>query len=53
MINDAIKLLNKEGKIKSYKYIIIDEYQDTSLTKYNLIKTIKNVLVVIKDTLIL
>jgi len=42
MINDAIKVLNKEGKIKSYKYIIIDEYQDTSLTKYNLIKTIKN-----------
>ena len=42
MINDAIKVLNKGGKIKSYKYIIIDEYQDTSLTKYNLIKTIKN-----------
>ena len=42
MINDAIKVLNKKGKIKPYKYIIIDEYQDTSLTKYNMIKTIKN-----------
>lgn len=42
MINDAIKVLNKGGKIKPYKYIIIDEYQDTSLTKYNMIKTIKN-----------
>ena len=42
MINDAIKVLNKKGKIKPYKYIIIDEYQDTSLTKYNMIKNIKN-----------
>lgn len=41
MINDAIKVLKNNGKIKPYKYIIIDEYQDTSLTKYTLIKNIK------------
>lgn len=43
MINDAIKVIKKNGKIKPYKYIIIDEYQDTSLTKYILIKNIKEI----------
>ncbi len=38
MINYAAKIVNKV----KYKYIIIDEYQDTSYTRFNLIKQIKN-----------
>ena len=41
MINNASKVLMNNGYIKPYKYIIIDEYQDTSYTKYNLIRLIK------------
>ncbi|MBP3635761.1 MAG: UvrD-helicase domain-containing protein [Bacilli bacterium] len=41
MINNAINIVKNDGYIKQYKYIIIDEYQDTSLTKYELIKEIK------------
>ena len=41
MINDAIKIVINNGYIKKYKYIIIDEYQDTSYTKYKLIYEIK------------
>lgn len=41
MINKSIDIIRNGGYIKNYKYIIIDEYQDTSLTKYNLIKEIK------------
>lgn len=43
MINNAITSLKNYGNIKSYKYIIIDEYQDTSVTKYELIKEIKKI----------
>lgn len=42
MINYAIDIVKNGGCIKNYKYIIIDEYQDTSYTKYRLIKEIKN-----------
>jgi len=42
MINYAIDIIRSNGYIKRYKYIIIDEYQDTSYTKYLLIKEIKN-----------
>lgn len=38
MINNAAKIVNKVR----YKYIIIDEYQDTSFTRFNLIKKIKD-----------
>ncbi len=38
MINEAIKML--DYKTINYKYIIIDEYQDISLTKFKLIKKI-------------
>jgi DNA helicase-4 len=38
MINYAATIVNK----LKYKYIIIDEYQDTSYTRYNLIKQIKD-----------
>ena len=40
MINKAIHLVNTKG-IKDYKYIIVDEFQDTSLSKINLIKAIQ------------
>lgn len=43
MINEGINILKNKGYIKPYKYIIIDEYQDTSFTKYNLIKEIKKI----------
>ena len=43
MINKTINIL-KENKIcPKWKYIIIDEYQDTSITKYLLIKEIINI----------
>ena len=38
MINDAVIALKKGAKIDNYKYIIVDEYQDTSHTRYNLLK---------------
>ena len=41
MINLATKIVKKKG-IYPYKYIIIDEYQDTSLNKTNLIREIQN-----------
>lgn len=40
MINKAIDILNTKGLKKKWKYIIVDEYQDTSLTKFTLIKKI-------------
>lgn len=41
MINRAVDIVKNNGNIKKYKYIIIDEYQDTSIVKYNLITEIK------------
>ena len=40
MINKSIEVLKETKKIKKYKYIIVDEYQDTSLTKFNLLNEI-------------
>ena len=41
MINGATKLLNSnEYQIHKYSHIIIDEYQDISTSRYNLIKAI-------------
>ena len=42
MINKATDIIRNNGKICNYKYIIIDEYQDTSYAKYKLISEIKN-----------
>lgn len=39
LINYATKLVNKTSL--NYKYIIIDEFQDTSLIRFNLIKNIQ------------
>ena len=40
MINKAIEVLKETKKIKKYKYIIVDEYQDTSRVKFDLLKEI-------------
>ena len=41
VINLAISLIRKYGFKRYYKYIIIDEYQDISLNRFNLINEIK------------
>lgn len=43
MINKSISVLKKTQRIKKYKYIIVDEYQDTSLTKFHLLNEIINI----------
>lgn len=40
MINKASDCLVKNGLDLPYKYIIVDEYQDTSFTRYNLLRNI-------------
>lgn len=40
MINKTIDVLKNKGLMKKWKYIIVDEYQDTSITKFNLIKNV-------------
>lgn len=40
MISLATKKVNKNGYPKKTKYIIIDEFQDTSIVRFNLIKAI-------------
>ena len=42
MINNAVIALRKGAKIHDYKYIIVDEYQDTSYTRYSLLKEMQN-----------
>lgn len=42
MINKSIEVLKEKGIKKKYKYIIVDEYQDTSLTKFNMLKELIN-----------
>ncbi len=41
MIEICSKIIDKYGMKRFYKYIIIDEFQDTSLVRYNLIKKIQ------------
>lgn len=41
MIALATKVVHNHGKIPKYQYIIIDEYQDTSLLRENLVKEIQ------------
>ena len=43
MINDAVIQLRNGAFIHKYKYVLVDEYQDTSYTRYNLLKEIQNV----------
>ena len=42
LILEATKVVNKSKYIKKFKYIIIDEYQDSSYIRFNLIKEIVN-----------
>ena len=42
MINMATKMIKSKDVILNYEYIIIDEYQDMSVSRFNLIKEIKN-----------
>ena len=44
MISVATDIINKKGFNGTYKYILVDEFQDISHTKFNFIKTIKNIL---------
>ena len=41
MINEAVVKVKNNGSDKKYKYIMVDEFQDTSHTRFNLLKTIK------------
>jgi DNA helicase IV len=41
MINEATKIVKEGNAGFNYKYIIIDEYQDISMSRFNLIKEIK------------
>ena len=42
MIDTCSKIIDKYGMKRIYKYIIIDEFQDTSMVRYNLIKKIQD-----------
>ena len=42
MINEAIIELRNGAYIHDYKYVIVDEYQDTSYTRYNLLQEVQN-----------
>lgn len=42
MINNATRLVKKGKFDREYKYIFVDEFQDISYTRYQLIKTIQN-----------
>ena len=41
MIECATEVIKKYGMKRIYKYIIIDEFQDTSIVRYNLVKRIQ------------
>ncbi|MDD2286715.1 MAG: UvrD-helicase domain-containing protein [Paludibacter sp.] len=41
MINEAESIIASDPSPESYKYIIIDEYQDTSVGRYRLIRTLR------------
>ena len=42
MINASSRLIKKNGLKRYYTYIIIDEYQDISMNRYELVKLIKD-----------
>ena len=41
MINNATREVEKGNLHKTYRYILVDEYQDTSYTRYHLVKAIQ------------
>lgn len=40
MINEATQIVESGFKVKEYKYVIIDEFQDISVARYKLVKAI-------------
>lgn len=42
MINDASKKVEEGCIVHNYKYVIVDEYQDISFSRFNLLKAIVN-----------
>ena len=40
MINEATELVNSGFRVHQYKWVIIDEYQDISVSRFNLVKAI-------------
>lgn len=42
MINNATREVEKGNLNRNYRYILVDEYQDTSYTRYNLVKSIQD-----------
>lgn len=42
MINLSTKLIKENKYIHNYKYVIVDEYQDISIARYNLLKAMRN-----------
>ena len=42
MINDAVVKIKTSGVYNKFKYILVDEFQDTSHTRFNLLKALKN-----------
>ena len=42
MINLSTKLIEENKYIHNYKYVIVDEYQDISIARYNLLKTMRD-----------
>ena len=42
MINDARRCVDSKTYISPYKYVIVDEYQDISKARYNLLKSLRN-----------
>lgn len=42
MINNATREVEKGNLPQHYRYILVDEYQDTSYTRYNLVKAIQD-----------
>lgn len=42
MINNATNILKDNDFYKNYRYILVDEFQDTSHTRFNFLKTLKN-----------
>jgi len=40
MLFKSTEIIRNNGNVNNYKYIIIDEYQDTSIVRYELIKAI-------------
>lgn len=42
MINDAARMVRSGQYINPYKYVIVDEYQDISRSRYNLLKALRD-----------